>query len=59
RSSNTSLTYAADNELLNKRDRQRKSQSNHHRTPEIVENIINVFKLLGQGLQHLSQFECR
>ncbi len=26
---------------------------------EIVENIINVFKLLGQGLQHLSQFECR
>ncbi|CAF3338451.1 unnamed protein product [Rotaria socialis] len=59
RSSNTSLTYAADNELLNKRDRQRKSQSNHYRTPEIVENIINVFKLLGQGLQHLSQFECR
>ncbi|CAF1468055.1 unnamed protein product [Rotaria magnacalcarata] len=59
RSSNTSLTYAADNELINKRDRQRKSQSNHHRTPEIVENIINVFKLLGQGLQHLSQFECR
>ncbi|CAF3702279.1 unnamed protein product, partial [Rotaria sordida] len=26
---------------------------------EIVENIINIFKLLGQGLQHLSQFECR
>jgi hypothetical protein len=26
---------------------------------ELVENIINVFKLLGQGLQHLSQFECR
>ncbi len=26
---------------------------------EIIENIINVFKLLGQGLQHLSQFECR
>ena len=26
---------------------------------EIVENIINVFKLLGQGLQYLSQFECR
>ncbi len=26
---------------------------------EIVENMINVFKLLGQALQHLSQFECR
>ncbi|CAF1067594.1 unnamed protein product [Adineta steineri] len=60
RSNNTSLNCAIDNELINKRDRQRKSQSNHHhRTPEIVENIINVFKLLGQGLQHLSQFECR
>lgn len=33
RSSNTSLTYAADNELISKRDRQRKSQSSHHRTP--------------------------
>ncbi|CAF4138616.1 unnamed protein product, partial [Rotaria sp. Silwood2] len=59
RSNNTSLNYGVDNELINKRDRQRKSQSTHHRTPEIVENIINVFKLLGQGLQHLSQFECR
>jgi len=26
---------------------------------ELVENLINVFKLLGQGLQQLSQFECR
>ncbi|CAF0901512.1 unnamed protein product [Rotaria sp. Silwood1] len=59
RSNNTSLNYGVDNELINKRDRQRKSQSTHHRTLEIVENIINVFKLLGQGLQHLSQFECR
>jgi anaphase-promoting complex subunit 3 len=25
----------------------------------MIENIINVFKLLGQGLQYLSQFECR
>jgi len=79
RSNNTSLNCTVDTELINKRDRQRKSQSNHHhRTPglfitkkkffqfciiflllEIIENIINVFKLLGQGLQHLSQFECR
>ena len=77
RSNNSSLNYSVDAESINKRDRQKKSQSNHHqRTPglsivdllvesrcfvciEIVENIINVFKSLGQGLQHLSQFECR
>jgi anaphase-promoting complex subunit 3 len=60
RSNNTSLNCSMDTELINKRDRQKKNQSNHHqRTPEIIENIINVFKLLGQGLQHLSQFECR
>ncbi|CAF1365172.1 unnamed protein product [Adineta steineri] len=58
RSNNTSLNCSMDTEIINKRERQRKSQSNQ-RTPEIVENIINVFKLLGQGLQHLSQFECR
>lgn len=59
RSNNTSLNCTIDSELVTKRDRQRKSQTNQQRTPEIVENIINVFKLLGQGLQHLSQFECR
>ncbi|CAF0987814.1 unnamed protein product [Rotaria sp. Silwood1] len=58
RSSNTNLNCSIDTEIINKRERQRKSQSNQ-RTPELVENIINVFKLLGQGLQHLSQFECR
>ncbi|CAF0831303.1 unnamed protein product [Adineta steineri] len=58
RSNNTSLNCSMDTEIINKRERQRKSQSNQ-RTPEIVENIINVFKLLGQGFQHLSQFECR
>ncbi|CAF3338656.1 unnamed protein product [Rotaria socialis] len=58
RSSNTNLNCSTDTETINKRERQRKSQSNQ-RTSEIVENIINVFKLLGQGLQHLSQFECR
>ncbi|CAF3821508.1 unnamed protein product [Rotaria magnacalcarata] len=58
RSSNTNLNCSIDTETINKRERQRKSQSNQ-RTPELVENIINVFKLLGQGLQHLSQFECR
>ena len=26
---------------------------------ELVENVINVFKVLGQGLQHFSQFECQ
>jgi len=80
RSNNTSLNCTIDPELVTKRDRQRKSQTNQQRTPgtnhffsfenqydfyysrvriEIVENIINVFKLLGQGLQYLSQFECR
>lgn len=75
RSNNTSLNCSIDTESINKRDRQKKTQSNHQRTPglcqsflfphlqlfliEIIENIINVFKLLGQGLQHLSQFECR
>jgi hypothetical protein len=34
RSNNTSLNCAMDNELINKRDRHRKNQSNyHHRTP--------------------------
>jgi anaphase-promoting complex subunit 3 len=58
RSNNTSLNCSIDTEMINKRERQRKSQINQ-RAPELVENIINVFKLLGQGLQYLSQFECR
>lgn len=34
RSNNTSLNCSVDTESINKRDRQRKSQSNHHhRTP--------------------------
>lgn len=35
------------------------SCSSHLNFSELVENIINVFKSLGQGLLHLSQFECR
>ncbi|CAF4199154.1 unnamed protein product [Rotaria sordida] len=46
RSNNTNINYSIDTEIINKRERQRKSQSNQ-RTPEIVENIINIFKLLG------------
>ncbi|UJR20937.1 hypothetical protein I4U23_024046 [Adineta vaga] len=58
RSNNSSLNSSMETEISNKRERQKKSQSSS-RTSELVENIINVFKLLGQGLQHLSQFECR
>ncbi|CAF0843027.1 unnamed protein product [Adineta ricciae] len=58
RSSNTSLNSSMETDISNKRERQKKSQSTP-RISEIIENIINVFKLLGQGLQYLSQFECR
>ncbi|CAF0925127.1 unnamed protein product [Didymodactylos carnosus] len=47
-------------EIPNKKDKLRKSQfTHHHRTSEIIENILNVLKLLGDGLQHLSLYECR
>jgi len=60
RSNNSSLNCGIESETISKRDRQRKSQTNSsQRTPEIVENIINIFKQLSQALQHLSQFECR
>lgn len=75
RSSNTNLNSSMDTETISKRERQRKSQSNqrtpgllnhncfHHfifrYILELVENVINIFKILGQGLQHLSQYECR
>ena len=49
RSNNTSLNSTMDTELSNKRDRQRKSQSNHHhRTPglsikEFLPSLIGLF----------------
>lgn len=36
RSSNTSLNCSMDTESINKRDRQKKSQSNHPRTPGLL-----------------------
>jgi hypothetical protein len=37
RSNNTSLNCSMDTELINKRDRQKKNQSNHHqRTPGLL-----------------------
>jgi hypothetical protein len=45
RSNNTSLNCTVDTELINKRDRQRKSQSNHHnRTPGLF--IKKKFSIL-------------
>jgi len=58
RSNANNLNNSNEIESTNKRDRQRKNQSNS-RVPELVENLINLFRLLGQGLQCLSQYECR
>lgn len=75
RSNANNLNNSNEIESTNKRDRQRKNQSNsrvpgqfdsfglsiHHFVfiLELVENLINLFRLLGQGLQCLSQYECR
>ncbi|CAF0757012.1 unnamed protein product [Didymodactylos carnosus] len=60
RHSNTNNTSInGEIEITNKKDKLRKIQLTHHRTSEIVENILNVLKLLGEGLQHLSLYECR
>lgn len=58
RSTNSSLNGSIESEISTKRESKRKSQTNQ-RTPELVENLINVLKILGQGLQYLSQYECR